>query len=597
MVSLFPACVLLLCSSLPYSHQVVTGPLQLVQSENSYGPDGPWHAVSVVLGDPGQRIDLYPAGSSFGSLILTNSVCDGITDKPCGSGGTYYPTASKSAGQQSISWQHISDTTTDGNWTGGALLYQYSNASYGQDNLILNSENGERVEDVDLYRFFNVSMKYPDGTLYPMQVGQLALGNTDTNQSFTTNGGVTINGTLVPNYLHDHNIIPSSSYGLHYGSAALNLDLSLWLGGYDQTRVLSPVASQSYSSSSDNTFRLTLRDITLGVDQGASPFNYSTRERMLAEGNDSIGDGVQVILNPGAPYLNLPNSTCQVLARDLPVTYNWKYGLYLWNESDPQYHRIVTSPTYLSFIFDTQNPVNLTIKVPFLLLNLKLDAPLTATPTHYFPCQPPQDPNNQQYGLGRAFLQAAFIGVRWSGVAGQWYLAQAPGPGVTKTPNQVLIENGTITDTPIKPYGIQWADTWQNHWTPLQDTTNTTSSPQAFMTGSPKTTGTSLAGGAIAGIAIGVVVVILICLAIGLCVHRRRKSPGSTPSVEHLSQQDIKNEHMPDADKDHSVHATGHEEPLELHNETFVVPTPEISGSERYEMRQLPSPQLRSELS
>ena len=33
-----------------------------------------------------------------------------------------------------------------------------------------------------------------------------------------------------------------------------------------------------------------------------------------------------------------------------------------------------------------------------------------------------------EYTLGRAFLQAAFVGVNWEPDVGLWFLAQAPGP-------------------------------------------------------------------------------------------------------------------------------------------------------------------------
>ena len=247
-----------------------------------------------------------------------------------------------------------------------------------------------------------------------MQVGQLSPGNSADNQTFTRRSSPSLNATLVPSYLNTHNIIPSSSYGLHYGSAALNLDLTLWLGGYDLSRALGPIASQSYAAAGGNSFIIGLIDIGLGVDNGASPFSYPSREGILAEGNDTIPNGINIMINPAVPYLNLPNSTCAAITKDLPVTYSAKYGLYLWDVQDPQYEKIVSSPTLLSFIFGTNTIGNLTIKVPFRLLNLTLEAPLTTTRTQYFPCQPPRDPAQQQYGLGRALLQAAFFSVNWN---------------------------------------------------------------------------------------------------------------------------------------------------------------------------------------
>lgn len=221
-------------------------------------------------------------------------------------------------------------------------------------------------------------------------------------------------------------------------------------------------------------------------------------------------------MNLVAPYLALPNSTCDAIAKELPVTYNPKYGLYFWNVEDPQYTRIVTSPTYLGFTFDN----NFTIKVPFKLLNLTLEAPLISTPTQYFPCQPPQDPTQTIYSLGKAFLQAAFIGVNWAS-NGQWFLAQALGPGVGTVPQQIPITSSSIAATPN-----DWALSWKSAWTPLPVTE---SSPEGSKGKAPS--GHHLSGGASAGIAIGAVAAVLIGIAIGFFLFRRRKSHGSSLSA------------------------------------------------------------------
>ena len=86
-----------------------------------------------------------------------------------------------------------------------------------------------------------------------------------------------------------------------------------------------------------------------------------------------------------AHYLYLPSSTCAAIAKNLPVTYDAGKALYIWNTPDPQYARIVTSPTYLSFVF-RGSIGTLTIKAPFHLPNLTLEEPLMSIHTPYFPC-------------------------------------------------------------------------------------------------------------------------------------------------------------------------------------------------------------------
>ena len=585
----FGAVLLLLCASFPYSIQQV-GPVQIQQSQHVYGPDGPWHAVTVGLGSPVQNLDLYPGGT-FASTIFTNLICINSNDEPCGSGGLYNPSNSTSSGASSpIDFGLQPGNTIGSNFTNGALLLELGNSSYTQDTLSIPSSKS--VNDFDIYVYSFSEMIYPDGTHYPMQVGMLSLGTdgADFNQTFSS-----INSTLIPNNLYQNGFIPSSSYGLHYGSAAFNLDLSLWLGGYDASRIVGPVSSQSYDNDAGNVFELDLLDIGITVDHGASPFNYTSKSGFLASGNTTISDGdtksIRVLMNFAAPYLNLPNSTCNAIAQELPVTYSSKYGLYLWNVDDPQYTRIITSPTYLNFTFYLSGSADtFAINVPFQLLNLTLDAPLSSSPLQYFPCQPPQDPNNQQYGLGRAFLQAAFIGVNWGDGQKQWFLAQAPGPHISSVTDYKPIENSK----PPTGSGGSWLVSWNSSWTPLA--ANNSAGPSvSTQTPVPTKSGTSggISGGAIAGIAVGAVVVILIGMALGVFVWRRKRASSSLSQTALMNEQEKKEEGQAPGMEVPPRYLTAElpdtASPSELHNSQILSEMGD-NDTGRYEMSTLSSP-------
>lgn len=436
-------------------------PIQVAASLTHYGPDGPWQAVSVSFGKPLQQVDLYPGGT-FETILLARSVCEAI-EGICGTGGLFDPSASSTIQNPiEFSGKTFGDTV---DWTLGAMVTQGS-ARYIMDDSTLGTWE-ITVPNLSIRMIESGNTTYPDGSTYSLQVGQLALGASTENQSFTSVNGPSINASLVPNYLQRHGFIPTSSYGMHIGSAALNLPLSLWLGGYDVSRVLGPVSAQPYSASlaSTNSF-IDLLDITVGVEHGGSPFPYQARQGLLAERNSSI-TSLSVAINSAAPYLYLPESTCSALTRDLPVTYDTKHGLYLWNVKDPQYAKIITAPTYISFIFQTAAQ-DLTIKVPFQLLNLTLDLPLVDRPIPYFPCTTP--PDLRSYSLGRAFLQAAFISVDWDQGLGQWFLAQAPGPNTASNPLQT-----PITGVKLESSNTDWSDTWKPLWTALPKTPSTDS--------------------------------------------------------------------------------------------------------------------------
>lgn len=560
--------------------QDVPLPVRVSPSNKHYGPDGPWQAVTVKLGDPEQRVDLYPGGI-FESAVLTTDLCDNDSPQPCGSGGMYDPSKSKTLDDTSIKIKFEADSTS------GAMS-QPGKAQPVMEQLAFDDRN-HVVANLSMKLITKLETIFPDGSSYPIQVGQLCLGAPQDNQTFDS-----VNASLIPNYLQDKRFVPSSSYGLHVGSAALNVPLSLWLGGYDSSRTLGSVSSQPLPASS--LFTIDLLDIGVGVDHGGSPFPYTERHGILAEGNSSISTSVPVTMNPGAPYMYLPNSTCEAIAKDLPVTYNAKYGLYFWNTQDPEYAKIITSPTYLSLTF-RGSADNLTIKVPFQLLNLTLEAPLVSQSTSYFPCQPPN--NSTAYSLGRAFLQAAFIGVNWDKGNGNWFLAQAPGPNTALTPVQKPITTSTIDGSTAN-----WADTWKTVWTPLPDPNAPFSSgPQAKnitagQSSRPTSSGSTLSGGGIAGVVIAAVSVILLFFAVGYFVRRRkhkRSGGGGQLQLAWWSPTEKKEdpeEPLPLYQRD--VTSSGSKGPRTLveadsgtptqHNEAGGVQ--ELGGNERYEVHE-----------
>lgn len=245
---------------------------------------------------------------------------------------------------------------------------------------------------------------------------------------------------------------------------------SLFLGGYDQSKVLGPVSTLSYGYDF----------LPIEVAEGASPLNYTSKSGLLGQGNSSIGESLSVLVDATLPFLYLPRSSCDAITEDLPVVYDDNYGLYIWNVEDPHYHIIVTSPLFLQFTFRLNSSIvlNMTVDVPFPLLNLNLTSPLVTSSTPYFPCTPYSSGRPYgQYSLGRAFLQAAFIGVNWdSGDDGVWFLAQAPGPNTPSISNAMAIHP---TDTYLTPSTNKWVDTWKGYWTPMEDASTKSGNPSS----------------------------------------------------------------------------------------------------------------------
>ena len=159
--------------------------------------------------------------------------------------------------------------------------------------------------------------------------------------------------------------------------------------------------------------------------------------------------------------------------------------------------------------------------MPISLLKLTLTAPLVKTPTQYFPCNPfDWGKSYGGYALGKAFLQAAFLGVNWQlDGNGNWFLAQAPGPN---TPSQAVAKSIALDDAFVEPSANDWADTWKGAWTPIAGAA--TAGPMGSdAAGHTTKHGSAPSGGAIAGVAVGSVLAAGILIGAVVCYKKSFK--------------------------------------------------------------------------
>ncbi|PYH44751.1 uncharacterized protein BP01DRAFT_357430 [Aspergillus saccharolyticus JOP 1030-1] len=493
-------------------------PFALTWSDKSYGPDGPWHAVEVKIGSAEQEVCLYPGGV-WQSYILLSSICSNTSISSycyASTAGVFNNSASTSFDDTSIRLEINDATWGPLHFASATQTPIYGTAKWAMDYVDILGVSAPNVSLNVLDQGYQI---YPDGTNYPLELGVLSLGAPDLEQTFSNSDGTSVNSTFVSSFIYTYGggqATPSYSYGMHIGSPTFNIAGSLWLGGYDKSRVLGNVSSQPYI---DATFPIKLRDISLGVVSGGSPWSSSSNlTGLLAAGNSSLSsNGITVLSSPGDPYLYLPQSTCDAIAAQLPVTYQSKYGLYFWNTSSKAYSDIVTSPSYLAFTFDKDNLnlSNITIKIPFNLLNLTLTRPLIDTPTPYFPCMG----TDGTYALGRAFFQAAFVGVNWGSGTGNWFLAQAPGPNLQTTSTTVI----QASDSSITGSDNSWENSWAGYWTELSSSTATATNATHTRSSSATATDTSLSTGAKAGIGVGCGVGALAAILLALWYFRRRR--------------------------------------------------------------------------
>jgi len=490
-------------------------PREVLWSDRTFGPDGPWRAVNVAMGSGGtDQLALYPGGT-WETWLIEDDYCDGSTCY-ASEAGTYDDSSGDDGG-----------IAIDGGLS-GFMLGMELEGDEGIRHLDDMELNGVYTEEVSLVLLKSQEIKYP-GKTSPFFAGCLSLGaNRSVNQTFSNGNSAPTNASVPAGWMYEHELTSSNSFGMHIGSVQPSMPGSLWFGGYDKNRVVGDILSMTGGPRDG----VTLWDLGIEVIAGKSPFSYDKKDNLLAAGNSSIGSGFKVAVDGCSPYLSLPKSTCDNIAAELPVNFDEDLGLYLWNTDSDKYEEIISSASALSFSFISgSNTEPVKIRVPFMHLNLTLTEPLVDTPKPYFPCHVN---GNGNYVLGRAFLQDAFIGANWHPEANTWWLAQAPGRAIQSTPEVAAIEETAKT---VSKGGNDWEASWRGVWD-SEETTSSSPTPEPTRDdGSDEEGGGGLSTAAIGGIAGGVggAAILGIALGVFLFLRRRRnraaRSQAANPSL------------------------------------------------------------------
>ncbi|KAK3337648.1 aspartic peptidase domain-containing protein [Cercophora scortea] len=492
----------------------------LNSSAGNLGPDGPWQAAVVMMGtwkrtslsepiDGGPVLPMYPSGLNFLQVLTTegggeyNSTNASAPYKQFGNGGNNDMRLIDLNANHSTEGAVVIDSVTFVN--NRMELPGYSNAN------------------ATIYAMNASTIHFPNGRSYVPDVGILGLGR--------PGDAMDLPGTSIIDQMKAQGLITSSSFGLHIGSAAFGQRGSLILGGYEENRIIGPVATFKNIVGVPLVF---LVDVNIDVEIGRWPFNASEIGSIWEGTTDEYGQAAvkaysgkngSVIIDPNGavPGIYLPGPTCANAAKHLPVRYDSTLGYYLWNTNDPTYPSIVRSGAYMGFVLPDTDAKNVTIKVPFTLLNLTLDSPIVDTPTPYFPCHDVTSQQNGYWELGRAFLQATFLGVNYD--TNLTFIAQAPGPNM----NQSVVHTLKPSDTSVvSGPADSFAESWRPYWTALEDAYGGSGTSTA---GAKKPLGAA----AIGGIVIGVIAGLALAL-IGWFFWRRRQA-GRALAVEMDSQE------------------------------------------------------------
>ncbi|RMX93476.1 hypothetical protein D0868_12835 [Hortaea werneckii] len=567
-------------------------------NDTSVGPDGPWWYILQAVDWPSKPMKMIPTQAEM-SMIVNKNACDSHDN--CPSSDDLWEPKSKS-------WQYNkgsekASADVDASAAGpvvSQLLGLEGSGQYIMNRMTIyrggDAKSDTRVNILDESAILlsnNYSITYPGGASYTLSTGFLSLSSRNENVSWTAQNGTSITAMKPLPRAYDNKFIPSKSHSLHVGSVFPNITGSLILGGYDKSRCLSePLVTQGDS--------FTLTDIGLNVSSGDSVFKGlpSGSQNGLLRSSGSSATAMSVGVGSGFPYLYLPRSTCDAIAEYLPVTYNEDFDLYFWNTDDEAFEQIVTSPHHLTFTFSDNNLVPRTIKVPFALLNLTLDQPLTESPTPYFPCRPTKVvEGGMEPRLGRAFLQAAFM----AKVESTKFLAQAPGPNFDSESVNSISAGATTLDP--ADGAASWEDTWKGHLKDVTSTVGSNNTGVAGPSGPQSSSDSGISGGAIAGIVVGVIVGVALVIGFILWQVRRRKK---TRSANEQQQQQQEREPKtvfahygaPDAlnsppQYNYAMgHDNGHKPVQEIHEAEATSPEPAEMDA-NYDPKELPADEAR----
>ncbi|THY35084.1 hypothetical protein D6D01_01628 [Aureobasidium pullulans] len=221
--------------------------------------------------------------------------------------------------------------------------------------IIWNTDNDSAVlNDQVVTLTHNFTINYPGREGYTMNTGYFSLYGAEKSATWLNATGSNVTQDLQLATVQNVSAASSLSYGLHIGSPSLNITPSLVLGGYDKSRCLGGlVTSQS------QTFRLV--NIGFGAEGRGWPFTTGGHNPINASSNSRGGllvnnAPLQVLANPGIPYMYLPRDSCDAIAEYLPVTFDPELGFYIWNTTDQHYTEITKKLAWLSFTFNTTIP-------------------------------------------------------------------------------------------------------------------------------------------------------------------------------------------------------------------------------------------------
>ncbi|KAF2831406.1 acid protease [Ophiobolus disseminans] len=435
-------------------------PLVIPNSGRWIGNDGTWSTFYVHVGTPPQTFHVLPNIVGQTLYVPLDRDCERMNLSDCGG----QRGVEIFQARKSLGYQKNASTTWNEVGTYrmglGANLGLTGNAYYGYDSFGFGPMPSS--ENIELEKLPVAAYVTPD-----LWIGQLGLssspiimGEKDKPESLLAR-------------LKQEGRIPSLSFGYQAGSPYRFTKVigSLVFGGYDRSR-------QSKTLTIPSTL-----DTIVGVQGITSKFTNGTTTNLL----DS---GIIATIDTNTQDVWLPASVCDRFASAFGLRYFPDADRYI--VSDTTRAALQASSPTLTFTIGTSasGGNTITIDIPYAAFDLQAKYPIFGTPTYYFPLK--RAANETQFTLGRAFLQEVYLSVDWE--RDIFNISQA-------TFNSPPLAQELVTIEPVNK-----------------------TKPLVPRPGQPASISKKLSTGAIAGIAIGVIAIILLVVGLVWWLYRRKQN-------------------------------------------------------------------------
>ncbi|KAF2008081.1 acid protease, partial [Amniculicola lignicola CBS 123094] len=368
-------------------------PVVVAPDQDWEGIDGSWNTFTLRVGEPAQYVHVFISTASQQTWVIDDEACMKGPVDPATGRMVNKTMDTKCYRSRGITFNYTATTT----WN------QIGFYELGLEQNLNLTGNGR-------YGYETVGFGHPGEmgpTLKNTTVGTLIephfwLGHFGVNGKSTNFTTFADPSPSYMSYLFQDKLIPSLSFAYTAGAQYhLNAVLgSLTLGGYDASRFIPNDLTFEFSPDNERDIVVGVVDI-LGKTTTRSNINLLTR------------DGFTMYIDSTVAELWLPHEVCDAFEEHFGLKYDNQTDLYLVD--DELHQQLIAENASITFSFGQKFATNATVDIvlPYAAMDLEASPPYRGlnNTSKYYPIRRAE--NEEQYVLGRTFLQEAYLIVDW----------------------------------------------------------------------------------------------------------------------------------------------------------------------------------------